>query len=186
MPIPIKVRDNTSTVRVKPIDEADKVKVCPGGDAEGRFLNEKINKEIADRIAGDEQLQITKQDKIEFIVIAGSSLIGVLPPEDLLALQSYVNKIIVGNAVYRLSVVEGNIRHYFTSNELTEFNEITVNMETGEYEIVNKMNPIIQQHIEDTVIHITEEERLYWNNKVSANVELNQGFDSDYNLLLEK
>lgn len=170
MPIKVDIVDNSSVVKVKPKSN-DEIKAKNGCNSTANFLQYEIDQ---------------KQDKIEFITIVGPSLTGVLTQEELDALKSYVNKIVVGKAIYRLSIVEGNIRKYFTSSEITEFNEINVNMETGEYSIVNKMNPIIQQHIENDIIHITEEERLYWNNKVSANVKQNTGFETDYNLLLEK
>ena len=175
MPIKTRIHDNTSTIYAK-----------AGCDITDKRLEALIKEETIERKEADTNLQAQideKQDRIEFIRI--NSLLGVLDREMLnLLIKNQVNRIVFGNTIYYLSIVEGTtIRKYFSKIQTSEFNEVAVNIETGEYEVKSKMDPVIKAHIENREIHITEEERLFWNNKVTATAQENS---NDYTLLLSK
>ena len=56
MPIKVNIVDSSSTVRVKPKCHEDEVEVKTGCDVKAKFLDQKINEEIANREAADEVL----------------------------------------------------------------------------------------------------------------------------------
>ena len=107
-----------------------------------------------------DELLKTKQDVIRFI--QATDLSGQFTAEKLALLQTNkVNRIVFNNIIYYLSIVNENEKKYFSRIESSEYNEVDVNMETGQYVFISKMNPIIEDHINNTTIHITENERLY-------------------------
>lgn len=153
-----------------------------GNISRSTYNNAEI-KEIKTEIEILDKKVDTKQDEIKFICV--NSYEGTLNQEQLdLLKKNKVNRIVLNNVIYYLSAIDGNIRKYFSRIESTDHNEVDVNINTGYYLFISKMNPIIENHINDTTIHITEAERLYWNNKVSASAEENQ--DNDFTLLLHK
>ena len=108
-----------------------------------------------------------KQDLIKFIYITNTS--GILDVEELgLLLENKVNRLVFNNTIYYLSIIENEIRKYFSKNQSSKNNEIQVNSTTGEYEVISKIDPILEQHIENRNIHVSAEDRLFWDNKVSA------------------
>lgn len=116
---------------------------------------------------------------------------GYLPTSDLLKLiNNKVNRIVYNNIVYYYSLKIGNIQKYFSvainTDNNTELNEIDVDITTGEYEIVNSTNKYLQDHINNTTIHVTASEKTFWNNKVTAVVEAVQNTTSDNELILTK
>ena len=152
MPIKVNVVDNSSEVRVK-----------TGCNVINKAQDARIDKEIQDRIAADKNLQIQinqKQDEIEFITVY--DLVGIIPSYELsLLVKNRVNRLIYQDKIYYYSIKDGNIRKYFTTAQTTEYNEIDVNINNGNYEVKSTMPPEIKKHIEDTTIHITEEERQF-------------------------
>lgn len=188
MPVKVNVVDNSSQVRVKPKDN-EEVKVRNSCDVINKAQDARINKEIQDRIAADKNLQIQinqKQDEIEFITIY--DLVGIIPSYELsLLIKNRINRLIYQDKIYYFSIKEGNIRKYFTTVQTTEYNEIDVNTNNGNYEVKSTMPPEIKRHVEDTTIHITEDERQFWNNKVTASVTyIDEEASEDYNLNLTK
>lgn len=113
------------------------------------------------------QLQETirnKQDKIEFVEINPETTTGQLSPAKLSLLTSNsVNRLLRGNRIYYLSIREGNIRKYFSTIE-EDYDEIDIDMTNGRYQVKNTR---VIDHINDTTIHITQEDRDYWNNKLN-------------------
>ena len=67
MPIPIKIRDNTSTIRVKPGSHPDNVKMHSSCDIEKTRLDSLIAHETIERILGDANLQ----EQIDRIIDGG-------------------------------------------------------------------------------------------------------------------
>ena len=164
----IKIHDNTSTIRVNPVDNNDEVKVRQNNSA---YLDSKINKEIQDRINADNQLQEEinqKQDTIKFINI--NSERGFLDEESLnLLISSKVNKILYLNSnIYSLGSINNKYWRYI--GETTDPNmiqTIVIDTETGEYVYSAIGNKVLQDHIADNERHVTQEEKNCWNNKLN-------------------
>lgn len=125
-----------------------------------------------------EQLN-AKQDQILFITL--TALSGTLSEEVLLLLNN-VNRLVYNNKIYYVSVRDGNIKKYSSKDPSSLLNEIDVNMQTGEYQIINSIDIILKEHIENNSIHVTQQEKDNWNNKVSA--EATEIASSDYKLIL--
>ena len=156
-------------------------------DFDGNELYARTTPCLVDGLLDDDkkinQSLLPNNSVVKFITLTTTQ--GELSEEELALLNSnQVNRFIYNNSVYYLSIKDGTIRKYFTQNQSTEFNEIDVDTETGGYIIFSKLNPIIDNHIKNTIIHITANEREFWNNKVSAEVE--EINTNDYNLLLKK
>lgn len=210
MPIPVNVIDNKSQVRVKSNCDVEKTRLdvlikqereerIAADDALQEHIDESISTEaeareqadtvLADALAAeteareqaDAELRRQKQDEIQFIYI--TSLEGALDSESLnLLISNKVNRLVLSDVIYYLSVVNGTTRKYFSRVPSSVYNEIDIDINTGEYEAISKMDPAIKNHIEDETIHITEEERLFWNNKVSASADKISSTDYQLNL----
>ena len=122
-----------------------------------------------------------KQDEIEFIPIPVDELSGTLDPELLnYIVTNSVNRLVRGNKIYYLSIVNGNVKRYF-STAAEDYDAIDVNVITGEYTVANTR---IVAHMNNNTIHITQAEREFWNNKVTADIEtISSG---NHNLVLTK
>ena len=120
-----------------------------------------------------------KQDEIIFIKLTSTG--GILPVE-VLGLLNNANRLTYNNVIYYLSVKDNNTYKYFSKTNSSVLNEIDVNVETGEYQIVNSIDIILKEHIENNSIHVTQEEKNNWNNKVST--EVTEIASSDYKLIL--
>ena len=122
-----------------------------------------------------------KQDEIEFIPIPVDELSGTLDPELLnYIVTNSVNRLVRGNKIYYLSIVNGNVKRYF-STAAEDYDAIDVNVITGEYTVTNTR---IVAHMNNNTIHITQAEREFWNNKVTADIEtISSG---NHNLVLTK
>lgn len=133
-------------------------------------LNAKINK---------------KQDQIKFITLNhANETEGQLTPEELELLNSNkCNRLVYSNVIYTYSVRYGHLRRYFSGGPNTTNNLINVDMDTGIYSITSAGNKQVEDHINDTIIHITQAEREKWNNKVSAEAVHIAGTE-DYELVL--
>ena len=74
--------------------------------------------------------------------------------------------------MYYYSIKVSGIQRYFSvavqKGGDTDYNEIDVDITTGEYSVVNSMNRYLEDHINNTTIHITQAERNFWNNKVTT------------------
>ena len=189
MPVKLNIVDNTSEVRVKPKSN-DEVRLKPDCGIDNARYEALVNKERQERIAADEilQRQIT-ENKINFIPLdsyiteqTSYQKSGVLPESILLFLRSNrLNKVVSGNKIYYLSIKDGNIQQYFsnTSNNIPNepnFNRVDLNTDTGEFIIKDswldaQMKKAIN-HMNDTNIHITPEERVFWNNKLNCEDEV--------------
>ena len=189
MPVKLNIVDNNSEVRVKPKSN-DEVRLKPDCGIDNARYEALVNKERQERIAADEvlQRQIT-ENKINFIPLdsyiteqTSYQKSGVLPESILLFLRSNrLNKVVSGNKIYYLSIKDGNIQQYFsnTSNNIPNepnFNRVDLNTDTGEFIIKDswldaQMKKAIN-HMNDTNIHITPEERVFWNNKLNCEDEV--------------
>ena len=189
MPVKLNIVDNNSEVRVKPKSN-DEVRLKPDCGIDNARYEALVNKERQERIAADEvlQRQIT-ENKINFIPLdsyiteqTSYQKSGVLPESILLFLRSNrLNKVVLGNKIYYLSIKDGNIQQYFsnTSNNIPNepnFNRVDLNTDTGEFIIKDswldaQMKKAIN-HMNDTNIHITPEERVFWNNKLNCEDEV--------------
>ena len=109
----------------------------------------------------------TKQDKIRIIKVLDTEGTFIEEVLDLLK-NNDVNKLIYGDSIYSLSVKDGNYKKYYTKNPNAIYNEIFVNIETGYYKLSSKIDIRLEAHINNSTAHITEQERQYWNNKVTA------------------
>lgn len=189
MPVKLNIVDNNSEVRVKPKSN-DEVRLKPDCGIDNARYEALVNKERQERIAADEilQRQIT-ENKINFIPLdsyiteqTSYQKSGVLPESILLFLRSNrLNKVVLGNKIYYLSIKDGNIQQYFsnTSDSIPNepnFNRVDLNTDTGEFIIKDswldaQMKKAIN-HMNDTNIHITPEERVFWNNKLNCEDEV--------------
>lgn len=110
------------------------------------------------------KLKRDKQDKILFVELYERE--GILDEESLDALKDNLcNAIIYNGTLYKLSIKDGRMRKYFSNLNSSEDNLIDVNIDTGEFILHNAMDPVLQNHINDKVIHISQHDRDFWNNK---------------------
>ena len=110
------------------------------------------------------KLKRDKQDKILFVELYERE--GILDEESLNALKdSLCNAIIYNGTLYKLSIKDGRMRKYFSNLNTSEDNLIDVNIDTGEFILHSAMDPVLQNHINDKVIHISQHDRDFWNNK---------------------
>lgn len=108
----------------------------------------------------------------QFIFV--DELEGTLSEEDLQKISgNKINRIVYNNIVYYYSLKDGDVQKYFSIAKQvdsdTDYNEIDVNILTGEYEIVVAHDKYWEDHINNRVVHITQQEREFWNNKVTTN-----------------
>lgn len=191
MPIKLNVVDNNSSVRVKPKSN-DEVPVKPNCGIDNARYEALVNKERQERIAADEALQAQIDDnKINFIPLDDYIIIdrpqqkeGIIPENILVYLRNNkLNKVILGNKIYYLSVRDGNTQQYFsnTSNNIPgepNLNRVDLNIETGEFVIKDtwldaKMKLAID-HINNQDIHVTLDDKLRWNNKLNCEDEISE------------
>ena len=106
-----------------------------------------------------------KQDKIEFVEINPETITGQLSSTKLnLLTTNMVNRILRGDKIYYLSIKEDNTRKYF-STSAEDYDEIDIDITTGKYQVKNTR---IIDHINNTTIHITQDEREFWNKKLNC------------------
>jgi len=189
MPIKLDVVDNNSEVRVK-VKSKDEVRLKPDCGIDNARYEALVNKERQERIAADEilQRQIT-DNKINFIPLdsyiteqTSYQKSGVLPESILLFLRSNrLNKVVLGNKIYYLSIKNGNIQQYFsnTSNNIPNepnFNRVDLNIDTGEFTIkdtwLDAQMKLAIEHINNQDIHVTLDDKLRWNNKLNCEDEV--------------
>ena len=96
---------------------------------------------------------------------------GVLDDSSLNLLRgSNVHRLVYNNVIYYMSLRDGNVKKYFSRVASSTLNELDLNINTGEYRIKSTLDPIIEEHINNKVIHVTKEDRRRWDNKVTASV----------------
>lgn len=172
MAIKVNVHSNSSAINVNPKSNKP-VGVSGSSSTQDIILENKLKVETAERIAADERLQAeidTKQDTVEFIFIPNLS--GVLEESKLnLLIDNQVNRLVFGNRVYYLSLRSGSIRKYFSTNQSSSFNEIDIDLSTGEYQVISTMDVIIAEHLANSSAHVSDQDRTFWNNKVTAAID---------------
>ena len=185
MPIKLNVVDNNSSVRVKPKSD-NEVPVKPNCGIDNARYEALVNKERQERIAADEALQAQiDENKINFIPLDNYITVdrpqqkeGIIPENILVYLRNNkLSKVILGNKIYYLSVRDGNIQQYFsnTSNNTSDkpnLNRVDLNIKTGEFIIkdtwLDAQMKLAINHINNSDIHITPNERLFWNTKLNC------------------
>lgn len=189
MPIKLNVVDNNSSVRVKH-QSKDEVRLKPDCGIDNARYEALVNKERQERIAADEALQKQITDnKINFIPLdnyiteeTSYQKIGVIPEIILQHLRNNkINKLLLGNKIYYLSIKDGNIQQYFSNTTDTvqgepNFNNVDLNIETGEFTIIDswldaQMKSAIA-HMKNKNIHLQPGEREFWNNKLNCEDEV--------------
>lgn len=123
-----------------------------------------------DDIVGNMARQMSSKT-IHFIII--NSLEGDLTEEELLRIKdNNLNRIVYNNIVYYYAQSIGDTKKYFSIVEQvggnTNYNEVDVDIRTGHYTVTTAINQYLTNHINDTVVHITQAEREFWNNKVTT------------------
>ena len=112
-----------------------------------------------------------KQDIIQFVNIDSES--GTLTESQLKLLRdNNINRLTYNNVIYYMSLKDGNVKKYFSRATGVELNEIDLNITTGNYAVISSIDAALQRHIDDKVIHVSQEDRDRWDNKVSAQAEL--------------
>lgn len=182
MPIKVKIVDNDSLVKVKPICNTDEVDVKTGCNTDKARLENLINQEKQQRIAADEELERQIQEGLITFIAIDSYITsrtpiqynGTITNEVVLnsLRDSKVNKVTFGNKVYTFSVRNGNFKQYFCVTNSSpnfpvepSFNMLELNTQTGEFRIYDSG---FDAHIKNNTIHISEHDRNFWDNKVTA------------------
>lgn len=108
---------------------------------------------------------------IYFITV--DALEGDLSESDFIKIKdNNLNRIVYNNIVYYYAITVNNTKRYFSIVEQqggnTNYNEIDVDLETGHYTVEIAMNKYLEDHINNRIVHITQAERNFWNNKVTT------------------
>lgn len=112
-----------------------------------------------------------------------STTTGQLDEEALQTLKdSKANIIVLQQKVYRLSRIEGNDYKYINSltegaSEYVSMTELNININTGEFytkvltiegQSIEELERRFNAHVNNMGLHVSEEDRENWNNKVTA------------------
>ena len=114
-------------------------------------------------------------------------------------LESVQSTVVLENKVYRLSRIEGDTYKYINTKtdgakQTIDMTELDINKITGKFTTkqlviegssVAELWEIVDNHINDSSVHISDTDRAAWNNKVSADAT-QIGTSKDYNLKLSK
>ena len=114
-------------------------------------------------------------------------------------LESVQSTVVLENKVYRLSRIEGNTYKYINTKtdgtkQTIDMTELDINKITGKFTTkqlviegssVAELWEIVDNHINDSSVHISDADRAAWNNKVSADAT-QIGTSNNYNLNLSK
>ena len=122
-----------------------------------------------------------KQDEIFFINLVQPS--GIFNPNVMPYLNN-VNRLVYRNKIYYLTEKTENFKRYTSKTEETRLDIINVDLTTRVYEVTTSVNQALIDHINNTDIHVTPEDKERWNNKVDASTVLIEG--TNYNLVLSK
>lgn len=98
---------------------------------------------------------------------------GTLSAPDLLKIKdNNLNRLVYNNIVYYYARTLGDTKTYYSIVAQTggdaNYNAINVNIETGHYALTTVHDKYIDDHINNTIVHITQAEREFWNNKVTT------------------
>ena len=114
-------------------------------------------------------------------------------------LESVQSTVVLENKVYRLSRIEGDTYKYINTKtdgtkQTIDMTELNINKITGKFTTkqlviegssVAELWEIVDNHINDSSVHISSADRAAWNNKVSADAT-QIGTSNNYNLNLSK
>lgn len=139
-------------------------------NVQGVAMDSDSNIVTLDEVVSNIALEFARKSD-QFIFV--DSLSGTLSPEDLNKIKdNKINKIVYNNIVYYYSIKVNGIQRYFSvavqKGDDTDYNEIDVDIVTGEYGVYNSKNKYLEDHINNTTVHITQAERNFWNNKVTT------------------
>lgn len=95
------------------------------------------------------------------------SLSGEFTPDEMTAILNQA-RIAFGKTVYYLSQRNGDQLLYQSVDKFAEYDHININITLRTYTVYRREPNIYDNHIADNTIHITDEERQFWNNKVSC------------------
>lgn len=88
-----------------------------------------------------------------------------------------LNRLVYNNIVYYYARTIDNLKQYHSIVEQTsadtDLNTITVNLDTGDYVMESILSSYLTDHINNRIVHITQEEREFWNNKVTTESNAN-------------
>ena len=142
--------------------------------------------------------QAVEENEPEIIIEEAS---GTLPTDVLSKILSATAAFIrLDDKLYRLSRVEDNTYKFINSytdglGQVISMNELDINKISGEFTVkpliiqgssVADLERRLQEHIENSDIHVTAAEKAYWNNKVSAEVVEIPHDNYNYRLHLKK
>lgn len=83
--------------------------------------------------------------------------------------KSTLSQIIYNNCYYKLAYKDNTIRRYVTDilyQGNTQIINVTIATKAYQYSVI--IDPALEQHINDTNVHVQDGERDRWNNKVSC------------------
>lgn len=104
---------------------------------------------------------------VQFIEI--NSLSGEFTPAQIAALiRNKQHRIMFGSTIYYSAIRNGDRMRYQSLTPVQEFDHIDVYIPTRTYTVQRRDPTIYDDHIANRIIHITEEERQFWNDKVSC------------------
>lgn len=108
--------------------------------------------------------------KNQYFILEGDY--GTLTARQLRILnESALNGLILNDQYYSLSVNKPNEKVYSAySTDPNVVEKIRINTSTGEWEYVHSENTVLDDHIRNTTVHITAQERSFWNNKLNFSI----------------
>ena len=173
MPIPVKIRDNSSSIKMK-TSSPDNIKVQSDSSVDTNRLDYLIKEEKEERIEADANLQaqiLDKQDKIKQIEIFqedgyfDSTLLNLL-------ISDNANKIVYQDNYYTLMYKGTQYRRYQApSIDPNVLYTVLVDVTTGHYIYSWIPNAELQNHMSDNERHLNAGERTFWNNKINLNTD---------------
>ena len=122
-----------------------------------------------------------KQNVILFIRLTAPS--GVLG-ENTMTYINNINRLVYNNIIYYPTLNTETTKVYCAKTDINKLREITVYLNERRYEVTTILNTALNEHIANDTIHVTQEDKDRWNNKVEATTVLIE--DSNYNLILSK
>lgn len=95
------------------------------------------------------------------------SLSGEFTLDEITAILNQA-RIAFGATVYYLSQRNGDQLLYQSFDEFAQYDHINIHITLRTYEVLRHEPSIYDNHLADSTIHITDEERQFWNDKVSC------------------
>ena len=153
---------------------------------------------LLSRRYADVAVKIAEKESNPELVVTDIS--GEFSPEGLSIIKDKKNALIIlENRLFRLTRIEDkNYKYLCTAttgdSTIPSMIELDVNTETGYFSTrqltiegssVEYLEERLNAHINDKTVHITNKERNFWNNKVSAEAIISD-YEHDYRLNLKK